>query len=118
MARASTAKSSLAAVASFVVFVGLLKSVFYSPMRTMRVGNRITPNEHGPCDTLREPYIFRAMTNKKASFASNCDLSQGLAFGNRCDLRRGYTFFTFDPDQDKHVSHGMIKTGGLYDAHV
>ena len=119
MTRASIAKWSLTAVAVFVVFVGLLKNIFSSrSLRTVTVGNRITPNEHGPCDTLREPSVFRAMTNKKTSFASNCDLSQGLAFGNRCDLRRGYTFFTFDPEQDEHVSHGMIETGGLYDAHV
>ena len=48
---------------------------------------------------------------------SSCDLSPGLSVGHQ-NSKPGHTFFTFDPTVDKHVSHGMISNGGLYDAHV
>jgi len=84
----------------------------------MSVGNRITPNEHEPCNEASSLLAFPAIANDRLAFAHACDLSQGIALGHRCDLKRGYTFYTFDPGQDGHVSHGMIETGGLYDAHV
>ena len=50
-----------------------------------------------------------------ASQLKNCDLQEGIAKGIH---PLGYTFFTFDPGRDKHVSAGMIATEGLYDAHI
>ena len=87
-------------------------------LRKMPVGKRILPNDHEPCNDIPSTFAFPAAAKDRSVFTHACDLTQGLSLGHRCDLKRGYTFFTFDPEQDEHVSHGMIETGGLYDAHV
>ena len=76
-------------------------------------------NEHQPCNNYGEwkGPILPAVRDHDDQLSA-CDLSKGLGYGHRCDLQRGYTFFTFDPSLDLHVSQGMLQTGGLYDSHV
>mmetsp|Transcript_2452 Transcript_2452/g.3864 ORF Transcript_2452/g.3864 Transcript_2452/m.3864 type:complete len:336 (+) Transcript_2452:219-1226(+) len=76
-------------------------------------------NTGGGPSPPRSQLILPAVPNDQHDpLLEACDMSQGLHMGYRSDARREYTFFTFDPTKDRHVSAGMISTGGLYDAHV
>lgn len=77
-------------------------------------------NLYAPCNSFAESraLVPAVSVDARDPYLETCDLSQGLHMGLRCDVPRGYTFFTFDPKMDEHVSHGMIASGGLYDGHV
>jgi len=110
---------------SFALILSI-STLLYSPVlkkpavRIASVSNfRWKNNEHPPCNNVGESkgHILPAVRDHDEHLSA-CDLSKGLGYGHRCDLQRGYTFFTFDPSLDLHVSHGMLQTGGLYDSHV
>ena len=121
MARVRRCLLKAAAVVVAVVGAALVAANWKStkPMRSRHVPfGTFSPNQHAPCNNLGAVVLPALPLGMRDEHLAACDLTQGLAFAHRCDLRRGYTFFTFDPARDEHVSHGMIATGGLYDGHV
>lgn len=116
----------LACASLLLFFSGFLLRGYFVPLRrrskfgaTISVLLRSDSNAHPPCNSgSRGPTVPALPVHAQSPHVEACDLSQGLHFGHRCDVKRGYTFFTFDPAIDEHVSYGMIHNEGLYDSHV